>query len=230
MTTLSLDTATPAPSLALLTEGEVLLERNLPATPGAGRRLAHELHLLIAEAGLPLSAVGEIVVGVGPGGFTGLRIGIATALGLGQALRIPVVGVASIEALACGMAREAPAGSLVVPVIDAKRNEIFAAAYRFTDTGLDVVVEPLATTASGLAERLAAATTPDCPAWLAGDGLHRVAGILGAGIVAAPEGSPAHAISAVQLARRARTGGARPVRPGSPRRLSRTGSRGSASW
>jgi tRNA threonylcarbamoyladenosine biosynthesis protein TsaB len=214
LTTLSLDTATPAPSLALLKEGEPLLERNLTPSPGAGRRLAHELHLLLVDAGLPLSAVEEIVVGLGPGGFTGLRIGIATALGLGQALHIPVVGVASIEALAAGMAIEAPDGSLLVPVIDAKRNEVFAAGYRVArDGGLETVFAPVATTSAGLAEELAPIASADAPAWLAGDGLHRLTAILRPGIAVAPEGSPAHRISAVQLARRAWAGGDRPVVP-----------------
>lgn len=214
MTTLALDTATPAPSLAVLRDGETLLERILPPEPGAGRRIAHEIHLLLESAGVGVRDLGEIVVGIGPGGFTGLRIGIATALGLGQALSIPVAGVVSLEALALGMADHAPAGALLVPVIDAKRQEVFAAGYRIeADGDLVTIIEPVATTGEGLAELLAGAGPLQGPAWLAGDGLYRCEPFVGATSAEAPPGSPAHAISASRLAHRAATGGARPVAP-----------------
>jgi tRNA threonylcarbamoyladenosine biosynthesis protein TsaB len=214
LTTLALDTATPAPSLAVLRDGVTLLERILPPEPGVGRRIAHEIHLLLDSAGVGVRDLDEIVVGIGPGGFTGLRIGIATALGLGQALAIPVAGVVSLEALALGMADHAPAGALLVPVIDAKRREVFAAGYRISgDGGLAVVIEPVATTGEGLAELLAAEASRERPAWLAGDGLHRCEPFAGPAVAMAPPGSPAHAISASRLASRAATGGARPVAP-----------------
>lgn len=214
MTTLALDTATPAPSLAVLRDGETLLERLLPSEPGAGRRIAHEVHLILDSAGVDVHDLDRIIVGIGPGGFTGLRIGIATALGLGQALAIPVSGVVSLEALALGMAEHAPTGALLVPVIDAKRQEAFAAGYRVDgDTGLVVVIEPVATTGEGLAEIIAGAVSVDHPAWIAGDGLQRFEPFAGPATVPAPPHSPAHAIRASLLAARADAGGARPVAP-----------------
>ena len=214
MTTLALDTATPAPSLAVLRDGAVLLERTLPPEPGAGRRIAEEIHLLLSAAAVDVTQLEEIVVGIGPGGFTGLRIGIATALGLGQALAIPVTGVVSLEALAIGMADHAPPGALLVPLIDAKRQEVFAAGYRPDGAGgLDTVIAPVATTAAGLAEMLGVAAAPDRPAWLAGDGAPRCAPLLDDAIIVAPEGSSAHAISASRLALHAAGGGGRPVVP-----------------
>lgn len=176
--------------------------------------MAQEIHELLTFAGVDVRGLDEIVVGVGPGGFTGLRIGIATALGLGQALAIAVRGVASIEALALGIVAYAPAAALVVPVIDAKRHEVFAAAYRGQPgAGLVTVIEPHATTAEGLVEHLADMVTAEAPAYLAGDGLHRLSGHAMPGIVAVPDTSSAHHISAVLLAQRARAGGARPVSP-----------------
>ena len=212
--TLALDTATPGPSLAVLRDGAALAARTLTPAQGAGRRVAQEIHDLLTSSGIRVRDVGEIVVGVGPGGFTGLRIGIATALGLGQALGIAVRGVASIEALALGIVACAPAGTIVAPVIDAKRQEVFAAAYRSDgDGGLQTVIEPHATSAAGLVERLDGVATPASPVYMAGDGLHRLMEVVTSAIVAMPEDSPAHHIDAVVLARRARTGGARPVSP-----------------
>lgn len=214
MTTLSLDTATPAPSLALIRDGEPVVERRLVAEQGAGRRVAEEIHRLLIGCGVGVHELDEVVVGVGPGGFTGLRIGIATALGLGQALGVPVRGVASIEALALGIVNQAPVGALVVPVIDAKRQEVFAAGYRGDGAGgLVTVIEPQAVTAAGLGELLGAVATPADPAHLAGDGLHRCTDLLTGAVLAVPAASDAHRISAVWLAHRARTGGARPVSP-----------------
>ena len=214
MTTLALDTATPAPSLAVLRDGALLLERTLSAEPGAGRRIAEEVHLLLLAAAIDVRELDAIVVGVGPGGFTGLRIGIATALGLGQALAIPVVGVVSLEALALGMAGHAPPGALLVPAIDARRQEVFAAGYRADGAGgLDTVIDPVAATPAGLAEMLRRVATPERPAWLAGDGTPRCEPILDDVVLAARGGSPAHVISASRLASRAAGGSGRPVVP-----------------
>jgi tRNA threonylcarbamoyladenosine biosynthesis protein TsaB len=81
-------------------------------------------HALLADTGRTFADVDRIAVGVGPGSFTGLRIGIATARALAQARGLPLVGVSSLEALARGAA-----GDLVVlAVLDARRGEVFAAA------------------------------------------------------------------------------------------------------
>lgn len=211
MITLAIDTATPAPSLAVLRDGAVLGERTPEHTDGAGRRVAEEIHRLLVDADLAIGDVDEIVVGVGPGGFTGLRIGIATALGLGQALAVPVRGVASIEALALGLAAASPDGALIVPVIDAKRQEVFAAGYRVAGNGSMVtVIEPHATSAAGLGERLSGLAGPII---LGGDGVHRCGDLLGGAIKALDAASPANLVRAVLLAQRARSGGARPASP-----------------
>ena len=214
MITLAFDTATPAPSLAVLRDGATVAERVLDPEAGAGRRVAEEIHRLLTDVGISVRDLGEIVVGVGPGGFTGLRIGIATALGLGQALSIPVRGVASLEVLALGIFVHAPEGAIVVPVIDAKRQEVFAAAYRADGPGgFATVVDPHATSAAGLGERLDEFATPSHPVYLAGDGVHRCADLVGQAVLVLPDDSSAHQVSAVRLAQRARTGGARPVSP-----------------
>jgi tRNA threonylcarbamoyladenosine biosynthesis protein TsaB len=95
------------------------------------QELLPELERLLGEAGVGWDRLDSLAVGVGPGTFTGLRIGIATARALAQALQIRVHPVSSLEALAAGMAAGAPlaSGSLALPLIDAKRGQVFAALY-----------------------------------------------------------------------------------------------------
>ena len=129
MIVLGLDTATPSTVAGVLVDDAVFEVRDDPA-PGA--RPAHAGRLLAAAeealeaAGVGWEALDRLAVGVGPGSFTGLRIGIATARALAQARGLPMVGVSTLEALARG-AGDAP---LVLAAIDARRGEIFAAAWR----------------------------------------------------------------------------------------------------
>jgi tRNA threonylcarbamoyladenosine biosynthesis protein TsaB len=111
--TLAFDTATSVATAALVRDGEVLGERASRAV-----RVLADADDLLREAGTDRSELGGIVVGVGPGSFTGLRLGLATARGLAFALDLPVAGVPTLDALAAG----AP-GAL--PIIDAGRREVF---------------------------------------------------------------------------------------------------------
>lgn len=209
MITLSLDTATPAPSLALVRDASVVAERTLAAQEGAGRRVAEEIHLLLDQGGLVVRDLERIVVGVGPGGFTGLRIGMATALALGQALAIPVVGVCSLETLALGLAEVAP-GAVLVPTIDARRREVFVAAYRATPTGLQELIAPVAAGVDAFDALLA--RLDGAGAVVAGDGVERVGDILRGRARVAPAGE-AHSIRAALAVGWVDRGGARPVSP-----------------
>ena len=114
MLTLALDTATDVGTVALVEDGRVLGERRSRAV----RALA-DAHELLFEAGRTASDLDRLVVGTGPGSFTGIRIGLASARGLALALDLPTAGVSTLSALAAG----AP-GAL--PVIDARRREVFA--------------------------------------------------------------------------------------------------------
>lgn len=143
MITLAFDTATPRPSLAVV-DGASVIERNLGEVPGGGRRVLEAVHEILEESGTRVSALGRIVVGVGPGGFTGIRIGIATALGLGHAAGIEVFGASSLEALALGLARQRPDAAVVAPAIDARRREVFGAIYRPGVDAFEVIQEPAA--------------------------------------------------------------------------------------
>lgn len=113
MLTLAFDTATSVATAALVRDGEVLGERASRAV-----RVLEDADELLREAGVEPSELDGVVVGTGPGSFTGLRMGLAAARGLAFALDVPVAGVSTLDALAAG----AP-GAL--PVVDAGRREVF---------------------------------------------------------------------------------------------------------
>jgi tRNA threonylcarbamoyladenosine biosynthesis protein TsaB len=113
MLILAFDTATDVATSALVEDGEVLGERTSRAVT-----LLEDVDALLRQAGARTPDIQGLALGTGPGSFTGLRIGFATARGLALALGIPVAGVSTLEALAAG----AP-GAL--PVIDARRGEVF---------------------------------------------------------------------------------------------------------
>ena len=113
MRVLAFDTATDVATCALLEDGAVLGER-----VSVARSLLAEVDALLARAGLEPTDLDAVVVGTGPGSFTSTRIGLAVARGLGLALGLPAAGVSTLDALAS--ARED-----VLPVIDARRGEVF---------------------------------------------------------------------------------------------------------
>jgi tRNA threonylcarbamoyladenosine biosynthesis protein TsaB len=113
MLILAFDTATDVATSALVSDGEVLGERTSRAVT-----VLEDVDALLRQAGAHTSEVEALAVGIGPGSFTGIRIGLATARGLALALGVPVAGVSTLDALAAG-APEA------VPVIDARRGEVF---------------------------------------------------------------------------------------------------------
>ena len=114
MLTLAFDTATSAATTALVRDGEVLGEAVSRAV-----RVLEDADELLRAGGVERSELTGIVVGTGPGSFTGMRLGLAAARGLALALELPVAGVSTLDALAAG----APGA---VPVVDAGRREVFA--------------------------------------------------------------------------------------------------------
>jgi tRNA threonylcarbamoyladenosine biosynthesis protein TsaB len=113
MLILAFDTATDVATSALVSDGEVLGERTSRAVT-----VLEDVDALLRQAGAHTGEVGGLAVGIGPGSFTGVRVGLATARGIALALGIPVAGVSTLAALAAG----APAA---LPVIDARRGEVF---------------------------------------------------------------------------------------------------------
>lgn len=126
---LGIDTATSATVAALMRPGgRVVVAAHHPQPQERPEHAAHLLGFVerVME-GTDWAEVERIAVGVGPGGFTGLRIGIATARALGQAHGIPLVPVSSLEALAANAQGDR---ETVLAVVDARRREVFAAAWQ----------------------------------------------------------------------------------------------------
>jgi tRNA threonylcarbamoyladenosine biosynthesis protein TsaB len=213
--TFALDTSTPSPSLALLGDAGPVAELWLGPDPAAGRRVLEAVHHLLCAARAVPGDLGRIVVGVGPGGFTGLRIGIATAQALGQALGCPVVGVISLEALAMGAAEGLPTGAVVVAAHDARRHELFAASYAVRDgDGLEEHIAPIAIPAIALADRLAPMIAAGIPVVAVGSGA-RVGrdALTAAGVIVPPPAHAAHRLRAALLVARIDAGTGRPPEP-----------------
>jgi tRNA threonylcarbamoyladenosine biosynthesis protein TsaB len=129
MNVLALDTATPATAVALALRGSgELLEARDDVAPGERpRHTAQVLALaatLLAQSGLAWSDLDAVAVGIGPGGYTGLRVGIATARALARSCSVPLLGVGTLRALA-----EPVGDRSAVAVIDARRSELFIAIY-----------------------------------------------------------------------------------------------------
>jgi tRNA threonylcarbamoyladenosine biosynthesis protein TsaB len=195
---LGLDTATPTTAVAVLpAHGEPVELRHEPA---GGERPGHAAQLLplatraLAEAGATLADVTRIGVGVGPGGFTGLRIGVATARALAQGTGAELAAVSTLEALAAAADGARP----ILAVLDARRGEAFAAAFRAGERlGGPVAVAP---------DALAGLADPRCGSWLAvGDGAIRFRDRLGPAAEVPADASPLHRVSALAVCRLAET-------------------------
>lgn len=187
--TLALDCATARAVCGIVRDGRELAFASAEGGHAAQRALVL-VDEVLARAGYELPDIGRIVVGCGPGSFTGLRVGIATARGLALALDLPCEGVSTLEALAAG----APAG---VALVDARRGELFA-----LDADGTAVVE--------LPERVAGRLEPGT--LCLGDGATRYRSLLeDAGAVVPPDDDARHAPTAEALARLAAGGAPEPV-------------------
>jgi tRNA threonylcarbamoyladenosine biosynthesis protein TsaB len=189
MNVLGFDTSTSATSVCLLRddgqafEVEPAVER-LAEPPGHARELMPGVERVMREAGVGFGDLGALAVGIGPGGFTGLRIGIATAHGIAQSAGIPLHPVLSLNALAAGIESDDP-----FPLIDARRNEIYGLGPEPFVAPIDYAIEK--------APRGALA---------AGDGSIRFREALeSAGIRVAPGNSRMHVVRGLYICRLAET-------------------------
>lgn len=132
MIVLGIDTSTPQTSVAIGDDREVLANVSI-AGKARQESVTPALQQMLAWSGLDLGRVGGIAVGIGPGLFTGLRVGVETAKTLAQVLNVPIVGITSLDALAYAVRHTS---RRIACVIDARRGEVFAAVYRAVPGGV----------------------------------------------------------------------------------------------
>jgi tRNA threonylcarbamoyladenosine biosynthesis protein TsaB len=208
VTILAFDTATPATTVALSGVGDVVFTARhdpLPGErPGHATRLLPLVARIMQRAGIGWEGVDRIAVGVGPGTFTGLRIGIATARALARARSAPLIGVSTLQSLALARPRtdDVPAGlDAVLAVLDARRGEVFAAGWRMDEAAeFDHALLPPRALAP---EALADLVTPLGPATLAiGDGAIAFREVLErSGSFIPEDDSPLHKVTATNHCR-----------------------------
>jgi tRNA threonylcarbamoyladenosine biosynthesis protein TsaB len=178
---LAFDTATDAVASCLWRDGTALAERELRGEPHAAQAVLGVVDALRREAAVELDELGAVVVGTGPGSYTGVRIGIAAARGLAFGLGVPVSGVSTLDAL------RAEAGERAIAVIDARRGEVFAAG---------PALEPAALTPAALAALLPRGAT------CVGDGAVRYRAVLErGGALVPPDDDALHLVRARAHAR-----------------------------
>ena len=193
MFVLGVDTATAYAVVGASADGEVVREVSIgPAAEGRPRHselLLAEIERTVEEAG-GWERIDRIAVGVGPGSFTGLRIGIATARALAQAQDLSLAPVGSLAALARGISEER-GDALALPVFDARRTEAFAALF---DAGGEELWPPFVSPPAELAARVRELGRPSLAA---GDGALRfAAGLEAAGATVAPPEDAIHRVAA----------------------------------
>jgi tRNA threonylcarbamoyladenosine biosynthesis protein TsaB len=195
VTLLGIDTSTSAASACVLRADGEWFEvapppERLQRPPAHATELMPAVADVMSRAGVGWADLDGIAVGVGPGTFTGLRIGIATALGLAGASSLPLRPVSSLAALAAGIE-----GQLRLPLIDARRGEVFGALY----DGDERLWPPSAVAPDELAARLRdEGFTP----LAAGDGSVRFREVLEqAGVQVEPDDSEAHVVRALHVCR-----------------------------
>lgn len=131
---LALETATMCGSVALVAENRCLAEFSLQTGVTHSRRLLAGIDWLLQETGIGRDTIDAVAVSLGPGSFTGLRIGLASAQGLTLALGIRLIGVGTLDGLAAQVAGAET--SLVCPVLDARKKEVYCGLYRKSPEGV----------------------------------------------------------------------------------------------
>ena len=169
MIILGIDTATPQVGVAIGGHEGVIASFSTAKGKRHTETLVPAIDFLCRQAHIELDEIGAIAVDVGPGLFTGLRVGVSTAKAMASALRVPVIGVTSLDLLAFPLRWS---NRRILSVVDARRGEVFFAAYRQVPGGVQRLTEPRVATPDELCSEITA-TGEECLA--VGDGARRYA-------------------------------------------------------
>ncbi|UTW51797.1 tRNA (adenosine(37)-N6)-threonylcarbamoyltransferase complex dimerization subunit type 1 TsaB [bacterium SCSIO 12827] len=177
MKLLAFDTATTGCSAALFLDGRMAAHRAAAMARGQSEALMPMIAEVLAEGGCAYGNLDALAVTVGPGAFTGLRIGLSAARGLALALAVPCAGVTTLEAVAHAIPETVRAGGRVLVALDSKRADLYVQMF---DGDLAPLTEPAAMMADGLADLAAGG-----PLIVAGDAAARaIEALADAGIAA----------------------------------------------
>ena len=151
MKVLAIETATAVCSIAVVENGVVLGERSFEERQMHSEKIIALIDQSLRASSLTMKEIEGLAISIGPGSFTGLRIGLSTAKGIGCALGIPLAAVSTLEALASRVVgeRTTAEGSYVLAAIDARRDEVYAAGYRMKKK-LEEQIRPCAIEARSL--------------------------------------------------------------------------------
>ena len=133
MKVLGIDTSTPCGSVGLANDAGVISEFLVDVPVTHSERLLPAIHFVLKEAGCAMEALDGWAISLGPGSFTGLRIGVSTVKGLAFATGKPVVGIPTLDGLA---AQISPTPYLICPILDARKKEVYTAFYRYNQKEL----------------------------------------------------------------------------------------------
>ncbi|MBE0531054.1 MAG: tRNA (adenosine(37)-N6)-threonylcarbamoyltransferase complex dimerization subunit type 1 TsaB, partial [Rhodospirillales bacterium] len=161
MKLLALDTATAACSVAVWVDGTIRAQCLRPMARGQSEALMPMVVAALAEAGLAFADLDAVAATVGPGAFTGLRIGLAAARAMALAAGLPCLGVTTLEAVAANVPEAECQGAAILVVLDAKRADLYAQVF---SADLEPLTEPRAVLPADLAGLL-----PEGPVVVAGD-------------------------------------------------------------
>jgi tRNA threonylcarbamoyladenosine biosynthesis protein TsaB len=153
---LGIDTGGPRADLALVAGGRVLAEGS-HSVASHGAELPEAVAQVLANAGLSIRELKAVAVGIGPGSFTGLRVGLSYAKGLKLAVGCALLGIPSLDTLALTALAEisvTPVGPLICPVLDARKGEVYAALYRTSEDGLEKLSDDLVVALENLVPHL----------------------------------------------------------------------------
>jgi tRNA threonylcarbamoyladenosine biosynthesis protein TsaB len=155
MLILGIETATPQVSVAIGGHEGVIALFEVARRRRHAETLVPAIEFCCQQSGVSVDEIGLVAVDVGPGLFTGMRVGLATGKALAQALRVPMIGISSLDLLAFPHRQS---DRVVVPVVDARKGEVFYAIYRPVPGGVQQVVEPRAASVDELVADLVAAS------------------------------------------------------------------------
>jgi len=153
MTILSIDTSTPHASVAVTRNDHTLSQRSFEGKKTFSSTLLTRVHECLESAGCSLDAVDAFAVARGPGSFTGLRLGISLVTGFSMATGKPAVGIDTLYAMALS---PPPQDGLICPLLDARKNEVYAAVFEYRDGTLTRIREDVAEIPEAFLEKIPA--------------------------------------------------------------------------